>query len=158
MREIKFRAYDEHEKKMSHVVNVHTENDGSTSWSADHVNPETDDTICSFSDTKGNFTHLMQYTGLKDKNGKEIYEGDVLLVEDSYTDVITDDGGGPTEDFNHLAPVVFDEKLGQFGVNIPNSGNSYDPGISSFETVEGTSGLETLEVIGNIHENPELLK
>jgi len=128
MRKIAFRAWDGHEKKMSHTVNIHTENDGSTSWSADHVNQETDDTICSFSDTKGNFTHLMQYTGLKDKNGKEIYEDDIIHCEFGTVDY---------GNFVIKSKMQYSRESDIFGWETPY------PGMG--------------EIIGNIHENPELL-
>ena len=72
---------------------------------------------------KENLT-IMQYTGLKDKNGKEIYEDDIARHPDHLRDhVIT---------FNPLAGW-----------------------LSNF--IDGTSH-EYIEVIGNIYENPELLK
>jgi len=81
---------------------------------------------------------VMQYTGLKDKNGKEIYEGDILGVsggsgvfwEVSWDNTKTD------------LPVGF--VFGSFGMrsNIPQY---LHPSI------------DRLEIIGNIYENPELL-
>ena len=70
---------------------------------------------------------IEQYTGLKDKNGKEIYEGDIVSKEYA---------GGDTQ------PLVvhFDETEAQFQVG----GFGIDP--------------TRVEVIGNIHENPELLQ
>jgi len=134
MRKIKFRAWDGHQKKMAHVVNVHTESDGSTFWSADHVNPETCDAISSFSDTKGNFTHLMQYTGLKDDEKTEIYEGDLLSEAEHY------EADGWVN--KRILQVVFE--------------------CGSFMGTDGKEWTELdsngFKVIGNIHENPELLK
>ena len=93
----------------------------------------------------GNKYELMQYTGLKDKNGKEIYEGDIV---DRYGVALI----GTIEERKIInsevvetSAVVFDEE-------------------ELFFTVEGTTnigvynGWNCLEIIGNIHENKELLK
>jgi len=79
---------------------------------------------------------LMQYTGLKDKNGKEIYEGDVVRIEETYI--------GDSIIAKHNASIIFD--LGSFNVNHSNA---------CFDTLAVNHIY--WEVIGNIYENPELL-
>lgn len=77
-----------------------------------------------------------QYTGLKDKHGKEIYEGDII------TSVFEEDG---KESFIFDFEVIFQE--GAFLALI-----DYDL------TTHSLTELNELEVIGNIHEKPELIK
>lgn len=87
---------------------------------------------------------LMQYTGLHDKNGREIYEGDILKVtgEDSESYVATvkwfGDEGYPAFDLAGIPETRF-----------------YDANVLA-TIFQG--GVETCEVIGNIFENPELLE
>lgn len=89
---------------------------------------------------------LLQYTGLKDKNGKEIYEGDICYITDGWGNEWTskvewgDMHGDKPENYPafDLSPQV-DEELNSFA--------------SVFE-----SGDHTIEVIGNIYENLELLR
>ena len=83
---------------------------------------------------------LMQYTGLKDKNGKEIYEGDIVKG-------ITCKGDGVEK---LLGKMFFDEAEAEYCIE---QNNDYFP-VCSIHVTDKNS----LEVIGNIYENPELLK
>jgi uncharacterized phage protein (TIGR01671 family) len=82
---------------------------------------------------------LMQSTGLKDKNGKEIFEGDVVQFEDCYTE----------SDFLYINKGIVEWSQGSFTVTNRDS-------VEMEDLLDG----EILDVIiiGNIHENPELLE
>lgn len=75
---------------------------------------------------------IEQYTGLKDKNGKEIYEGDIVV------NTYYDDG--------EMYKVLWVDDSVAFGMESLDDMELYK------------LPLESLEVIGNIHENPELLE
>ena len=85
---------------------------------------------------KIDYKTLGQYTGLKDKNGKEIYEGDILEAEHKLK----------TQKFKRRYQVIFNEK-------------GYWDAIS----LDGKpvrlcyAGFDKCEAIGNIYESPELL-
>lgn len=76
---------------------------------------------------------IEQYTGLKDKNGKEIYEGDYMFFE--------------SEEHKITGFVVFEN--GEYFVRNPE----YKTGGICLNILP-----DILEIIGNIHENPELLE
>lgn len=127
MREIKFRAWDKEENKMYECVSVPC--DKKDKWP---ILVYTSDHIINGIDHKN--YELMQYTGSKDKNDKEIYEGDILL-------------------YTH-------EAVGQIKRQVVFQYGSY--GIEG--RVEGTHVIfanileAEREVIGNIYENKDLLK
>lgn len=79
-----------------------------------------------------------QFTGLYDKNGKEIYEGDIIKTLH------------PFKNRKHIGEVIFEE----YEFNIKGfSFSHYDYPSEAF-----SEGTKYMEVIGNIHENPELLE
>lgn len=94
---------------------------------------------------------IMQYTGLKDKNGKEIYEGDIV-VKDGYI-WFTDDGRP-----NYRGAVEWYYSAWNVSVTSVNPGNlgsATGQGFNEEGLDEGATS--EWEVIGNIYENPELL-
>lgn len=107
MREIKFRAWNKEKQKIITWESMQ-------GWRIDAIRNE----------------NIMQYTGLKDKNGKEIYEGDIVNSENY--------GKG-----------IVDFKNGALGV-----------GGMSFGEHEGehSNYRKNWKIIGNIYENKELLK
>lgn len=112
MREIKFRAWDKENKMMISFEPLFVGDQGMY-WQGDLLEP-------------------MQYTGLKDKNGREIYEKDIINTVDG------------------KCVVRWNEKLATFV--LAKDGWMYDHYFGEeFEP-------EHCEVIGNIHENPQLLE
>jgi hypothetical protein len=110
MREIKFRMWNEENKLITNSLDL-----CDIVLAATKQNPKLfhwDESV-----------PVMQYTGLNDKNGEEIYEGDII----SY--------------------ISFDEKTYR----------QECPDLTSFHFWQETSDNKTVEVIGNIYENPELL-
>jgi len=147
-REIKFRAWD------SRVGRWYVSYNAPFEWLGENEKaPE----VGVVTYTKQRFPDgiiLMQYTGLKDKNGKEIYEGDLLLVLDEEVVSVTDEGYGPIESCNHIASVVF--RNGAFCINIPDT-DSGMTGLYSFRQWNEEVSDEEHEIIGNIYENSDLL-
>jgi uncharacterized phage protein (TIGR01671 family) len=85
MREIKFRAWDIKNKKMCQVIKMYYVPDvGANEVLIQH--PDSFDELLLGVDTQA---VLLQYTGLRDKNGKEIYEGDIYKFEDTVGGPIT---------------------------------------------------------------------
>jgi len=93
---------------------------------------------------------ISQYTGLSDKNGKKIFEGDIIsLVNADYEEikVVCDFGTARREIYGNLVDIV------GFYFKLPNGKKSF-PIVSNYL---GKHDLEIFEVTGNIHDNPELL-
>lgn len=134
MTEIKFRAWVRQAKEMIPVDSIYFDGFGGFELSG-----------CGYHDMDHLEVDIMQYTGLKDKNGKEIYEGDIVEYKDYSNGAIISFSG---EDKQPRRRGVI-ELLNLFlGILLT--------GCGFLKTEQDTE--KKLEVIGNIHENPELLK
>lgn len=91
----------------------------------------------------------MQFTGLRDKNGKEIYEGDI--VKERNDDI-------KKVEFGRIGYDGTWNGLTGFGLVGWRGARKEDDGEDEFLELEYHDHPKELEVIGNIYENPELLE
>lgn len=125
MREIKFRAWSKEFNKMLEDIGIGSD----LAWDRyknTHVGIPSD-------------SIFMQWTGLKDKDGKEVYEGDVVTYE-----------WYPAEE--HMGTEVEIEEI-TFGEGCFKTG-----GWAFSECMSVENGIIDVKIIGNIYENPGLAK
>lgn len=131
MREIKFRAWNKEKSIMCYDNEDNSKEyfDGINSTEIGFINHRLsipkDDGVWYFRSRYD----VMQYTGLKDKNGKEIYEGDIVKIGEYLTYEVS------INDFTQMH--VIDNEMGM---------------------EELWKNHKVCKIIGNIYENPELLK
>ncbi|GAP05093.1 YopX family protein [Fructobacillus tropaeoli] len=123
MREIKFRAWHKKEQRYLPIMEIHAFNWYVRTYDDKYRAPEFE---------------LEQFTGLYDKNGKEIYEDDIVKL--------------------HVVILSPDDKVG-FIEYSPKFGYCINFGKAiARQEYWAASDKHTIEVIGNIHENKELLE
>lgn len=130
MRQIKFRAWDIKRNAWGYQEGV------ATAFPHDIMRPDTPYQVLTLN-REG--IDLMQYTGLKDKNGIEIYEGDIIFsshVEDNKA------GSVKWSDIHHAYIIDYPRRRGD--------------ATDQWQDMHGKE--HCYEVIGNIYETPELMK
>jgi len=154
MREIKFRAWDKENKEW--YAPTHEAFKGNlwellVSFSGD---------LCAH--RIGSLEHesnwpdryvLMQYTGLKDRHGRDIYFDDIVRFRFSHPDDPNEDWSGTaviTETMNGGAGLLFDWNESRSAVHAVTEGGE-------IEEVWPDDSLWRIEVIGNVWESPELI-
>ncbi|TYU13774.1 YopX family protein [Listeria monocytogenes] len=146
MRDIEYRAFVKRKKEMFPVTDLCFNR-----YEKDAVGVSgCGDPYCTMCDDWYNFDDvlLMQYTGLKDKNGKKIFEGDIVTAF-SNINKYTDSFAGDVEPTFCFTSIVYDGACFK---------TTYK-GEPSYVLNQNVSSLvKHMEVIGNIHENPELLE
>lgn len=136
-REIKFRAWDKKEKQMREVAMLRWE-DGRMSRIAGYW-PTTRNNGWKDRDPQEDIYVLMQFTGMVDTKGKEIYEGDIVM---------------------QTSPPPYNRKFVRMIVWVHGSyhvSNSKNKAGKSPKLHPIPVWKQKMEVIGNIYENPELI-
>ena len=127
MRESKFRAWVKDRKEIFEVILINY-----VTKKVTYLFERVGD-LLNIRHEKFNDTELMQYTGLKDKNGKEIYEGDIVKLR-----------------ANHgIGVVKYYDEWGAFVVEYIKPRQLAVLGMNYYK--------EDIEILGNIYENSELL-
>lgn len=150
MREIKFRAWDSEKNEM--YKPIHEGYKGSlfellVDFSGELI-AHTMQGMEHESLWKDRFK-LMQFTGLKDKNGKEIYEGDIVMWGHLE--------GYSKENIARIAEVKYNPDIQFHAYNIKARYEKCGYVIFNFGSFAYTDTHKYLEVIGDIYENPELI-
>lgn len=160
----RYRVFDNDDKKMHDVIFLNYENN-SVEWYNDNNKKR-----AAFIEE----VPTLQCTGLKDKNGKLIYEGDIIVIpnqypfydyknkEDMKQDLNSTEGEIKGESIlNYIGIVEWIYSQWQYVYHCVNPlKNGISEGINNMLNYSGYEECECtdFEVIGNIYENPELLR
>ena len=134
MREIKFRAWDKNDKRIfidPQMIDFYNKKIGYMQYQTEYM-PDTSYSIpVGFEEFE--YSELMEWTGLYDKNGEDIYEGDIIF-----------------ESFGEKYYKVIFENV-SFKAEFNGDFDEY-----SFDLIDVVA--QGCEIVGNIYENPELIK
>ena len=131
----KFRAWHIHKQIMCEVIRI----DFKQGIVTLDLEPDDDEYYWTETDWKTSHVSLMQSTGLKDRNGVAIYEGDIVKVTDHYGDTNFSDGG--------IGTICGLTDLYMWYIDGQVYNGLYDIDQCYY-----------IEVLGNVYENPELLE
>lgn len=141
MREIKFRAWLTNENKMYDF----------------DLNDSMGDHFNRLDYGYGKY-ELLQYTGLLDKNGKEIYEGDIIRTVKPGECVPNRDSGGGIIDYDFIEPEERTCYVEFFAATFATKEVKSKANDNFYAPLDWIIHDEQVEVIGNIYENPELME
>jgi uncharacterized phage protein (TIGR01671 family) len=142
MREFKFRVWHVEGKKLIYFPFMHITYDGTLVFDTFKESNYLDETF-----DKTDKYVLMQYTGLKDKNGREIYEGDIVKLDDGFIGEV---------DYGCVGGCSFRlyETNDEIEGGLRDLDTAYDYKVINNEI----NLINGKEIIGNIYENPKLIK
>lgn len=143
MRPLKFRAWDKLQKKFLYPYPEGFDILGETTC-FDLIGQQIKDFTPNLTTLdRLNDIIIIQFTGIQDKYGKDVYEGDILKD----TEFDDDDF-----DISGYYPIIYDDKTCQFCID-----NSFKKDGSHLVNIVEYFRIENIEVVGNIYETPELL-
>jgi uncharacterized phage protein (TIGR01671 family) len=145
MREVKFRAWDIDNEKMGDVVTMNFNDNELTIYPTCDGYPKHFECY-----------EIMQYTGLKDKNGKEIYEGDIIVHKNSLGNLKYTLEVRFGEYYIETCIDACHELCDEDPISVKCYGFYFKRGVSEYSLNEQC--FDDYSVIGNIYENPEIME